>query len=189
MRRSKIFAAVSVLLCALATTSADVRQEIHFPDLPGYQTLECDFHSHTVFSDGSVWPTVRINEAWREGLDTIAIRGVEPLLRTTDDRDIFERVPVDEQQVGICAFLDNTYLAFGIRIVDLAAELEDFTVHRGQGLEPVVVSKEVGAQPDLVERLFLVYLLIRTHEIILVTQFRSVLFHVLHVVFKGRLRL
>ena len=73
MRRSKILAAVSVLSCVLATASADVRQEIHFPDLPGYQTLRCDFHSHTVFSDGSVWPTVRIKEAWREGLDAIAI--------------------------------------------------------------------------------------------------------------------
>jgi hypothetical protein len=28
---------------------------------------------HTVFSDGSVWPTVRIDEAFRDGLDAIAI--------------------------------------------------------------------------------------------------------------------
>jgi hypothetical protein len=28
---------------------------------------------HTVFSDGEVWPTTRVNEAWREGLDAIAI--------------------------------------------------------------------------------------------------------------------
>ena len=28
---------------------------------------------HTVFSDGTVWPTVRIEEAWAEGLDAIAI--------------------------------------------------------------------------------------------------------------------
>jgi hypothetical protein len=28
---------------------------------------------HTVFSDGAVWPTVRVDEAWREGLDAIAI--------------------------------------------------------------------------------------------------------------------
>ncbi len=28
---------------------------------------------HTVFSDGEVWPTVRIEEAWREGLDAISI--------------------------------------------------------------------------------------------------------------------
>ena len=28
---------------------------------------------HTVFSDGQVWPTVRIDEAWRDGLDAISI--------------------------------------------------------------------------------------------------------------------
>ncbi|MBN2001663.1 histidinol-phosphatase [candidate division KSB1 bacterium] len=43
------------------------------PDIPGYRTLCCDFHMHTVFSDGSVWPTVRVEEAWQEGLDAIAI--------------------------------------------------------------------------------------------------------------------
>lgn len=45
----------------------------YFPDVPGYRTLVCDFHTHTVFSDGLVWPTVRIDEAWREGLDAIAL--------------------------------------------------------------------------------------------------------------------
>ncbi len=45
----------------------------YFPDVPGYQTLICDFHMHTVFSDGLVWPTVRIDEAQREGLDAIAL--------------------------------------------------------------------------------------------------------------------
>ena len=43
------------------------------PDLKGYVTLKCDLHMHTVFSDGKVWPTVRVDEAYREGLDAIAI--------------------------------------------------------------------------------------------------------------------
>ena len=50
-----------------------VRKEIQIPDIPGYQTLKCDFHMHTIFSDGSVWPTIRVQEAWEEGLDAIAI--------------------------------------------------------------------------------------------------------------------
>ena len=50
-----------------------VRQEVKFPDILGYKTLACDFHTHTVFSDGYVWPTVRSEEAWRNGLDAIAI--------------------------------------------------------------------------------------------------------------------
>ena len=49
------------------------RTEIQIPDILGYKTLKCDFHIHTVFSDGNVWPTVRAEEAWREGLDAISI--------------------------------------------------------------------------------------------------------------------
>ena len=49
------------------------RTEVRIPDILGYRTLKCDFHIHTVFSDGSVWPDVRSEEAWREGLDAIAI--------------------------------------------------------------------------------------------------------------------
>jgi hypothetical protein len=49
------------------------RRALNMPDIPGYVTLKCDFHSHTVFSDGSVWPTQRVGEAWRDGLDALAI--------------------------------------------------------------------------------------------------------------------
>ncbi len=49
------------------------RKIVNLPDLPGYVTLKCDLHMHTVFSDGNVWPTVRIDEALRDGLDAIAI--------------------------------------------------------------------------------------------------------------------
>ena len=56
-----------------AISQIRVRDEIVFPDIPGYVTLKCDFHMHTVFSDGNVWPTVRPEEAWREGYDAISI--------------------------------------------------------------------------------------------------------------------
>ena len=52
---------------------ANVRTEISIPGFDGYQTLKCDFHTHTVFSDGYVWPTMRVEEAWQEGLDALAI--------------------------------------------------------------------------------------------------------------------
>lgn len=48
-------------------------KKIHIPDIPGYLTLKGDFHLHTVFSDGHVWPTFRVHEAVRDGLDVIAI--------------------------------------------------------------------------------------------------------------------
>jgi hypothetical protein len=49
------------------------RNIIQIPGFEGYQTLKCDFHMHTVFSDGQVWPTVRLQEVWQEGLDVMAI--------------------------------------------------------------------------------------------------------------------
>ena len=53
--------------------SVDSRKELVLPDIPGYKTLKCDFHMHTVFSDGIVWPEYRVEEAWHEGLDAISI--------------------------------------------------------------------------------------------------------------------
>ena len=50
-----------------------VRTEPKIPDISGYITLKCDFHIHTVFSDGTVWPHIRSDEAWREGLDAFSI--------------------------------------------------------------------------------------------------------------------
>jgi predicted metal-dependent phosphoesterase TrpH len=46
---------------------------IEFPDIPGYVTLKCDLHMHTVLSDGSVWADIRVQEALRDGLDAISI--------------------------------------------------------------------------------------------------------------------
>lgn len=62
-----------ILLVSLCFAQLNTRAEINIPDIPGYATLKCDFHAHTVFSDGEVWPTVRIEEAWLQGLDGVAI--------------------------------------------------------------------------------------------------------------------
>lgn len=54
--------------------NAQVKKDsLSLPDIPGYITLKCDFHMHTVFSDGHVWPTFRVNEAERDGLDVISL--------------------------------------------------------------------------------------------------------------------
>ena len=81
--------AVCLLLAASLSASAQLRNAdvyemtelnqgafrnvVTIPGFDGYQTLKCDFHIHTVFSDGSVWPDIRVEEAWQEGLDAIAI--------------------------------------------------------------------------------------------------------------------
>ncbi|MHC4518102.1 MAG: Sb-PDE family phosphodiesterase [Planctomycetota bacterium] len=72
-RSRVVLLSLAVFLFMAAGLWAQVRQEIQIPDILGYKTLKCDFHMHTVFSDGSVWPTVRVDEAWREGLDVISI--------------------------------------------------------------------------------------------------------------------
>jgi hypothetical protein len=53
-------------------------RSIHFPDInaggmANYRTLVCDFHQHTVFSDGSVWPDIRVQEAVRDSIDAISL--------------------------------------------------------------------------------------------------------------------
>ena len=54
--------------------SAQVRQTpFRFPDAGEYKVLKADFHLHTVFSDGMVWPTARVEEAYAEDLDVIAL--------------------------------------------------------------------------------------------------------------------
>ncbi len=48
-------------------------RKITFPDIPGYKTLKCDFHQHAIFSDGEVYPSIRVKESIKDGLDAISI--------------------------------------------------------------------------------------------------------------------
>ncbi len=73
LRSRLVVLGLLVLLLPASIVVAQVRRGIHIPDIIRYKTLKCDFHMHTVFSDGLVWPTVRVDEAWQEGLDAIAI--------------------------------------------------------------------------------------------------------------------
>ena len=73
MKATAQWVAIGWVAMLAAATSALERQEIRLPNVAGYQTLKCDFHMHSVFSDGGVWPTWRVDEAWRDGLDAIAL--------------------------------------------------------------------------------------------------------------------
>lgn len=65
---------VLLVLCLPATARPQAAgREISFPDIPGFETLLCDLHIHTVFSDGSVWPDIRVREALLDGLDAISL--------------------------------------------------------------------------------------------------------------------
>ena len=58
---------------AISSVSLAQNSQVIIPDIPGFYTLKGDFHMHTVFSDGHVWPTFRVNEAIRDDLDVISI--------------------------------------------------------------------------------------------------------------------
>ena len=60
-------------VCIALPLFSQGKGKIVIPDLKGYKTLQCDFHMHSIFSDGTVWPTVRVDEALREGLDAISL--------------------------------------------------------------------------------------------------------------------
>lgn len=49
------------------------RTVINFPDTEEFKVFTVDLHTHSAFSDGHVWPNVRVAEAEREGIDLIAI--------------------------------------------------------------------------------------------------------------------
>jgi len=51
----------------------DESRKISFPDTAEYKTLVFDPHTHSVFSDGHVWPKIRVGEALRDGLDAMAV--------------------------------------------------------------------------------------------------------------------
>ena len=46
---------------------------IDFPDTDKYKVVVADLHTHSVFSDGAVWPNVRVEEAVRDGIDIMAV--------------------------------------------------------------------------------------------------------------------
>jgi 3',5'-nucleoside bisphosphate phosphatase len=51
----------------------ETSRSIVFPDTATHRTLVTDLHTHSVFSDGHVWPTMRVAEAERDGLDAFAV--------------------------------------------------------------------------------------------------------------------
>ena len=74
--RSRLAIRMQVLsFAALAAAIPAVAQEraIEFPDVDGYGTFAVDLHTHSVFSDGVVWPIIRMQESERDGLALMAV--------------------------------------------------------------------------------------------------------------------
>ena len=86
MKQSK-FLLIAIAIFALTTSAMaqkknDVtmsvhtgkhRQEIYIPQVMGYNVYKADLHTHTIYSDGNITPSLRVREAWSDGLDILAI--------------------------------------------------------------------------------------------------------------------
>ena len=70
MKHSLLFALSAVLLCPV---TLEAQNRIVIPDTDEYQILTGDMHVHTIFSDGSVWPATRVEEAYSEGVEVICM--------------------------------------------------------------------------------------------------------------------
>ena len=60
-----------LLLFSLINYGQGVKTFFESPD--GKFFISADLHIHTVFSDGSVWPTIRVDEALRDSIDLISL--------------------------------------------------------------------------------------------------------------------
>lgn len=49
------------------------RHEVILPEVNGYHIYKADLHVHTIYSDADVTPELRVQEAWFDGLDIMAI--------------------------------------------------------------------------------------------------------------------
>jgi 3',5'-nucleoside bisphosphate phosphatase len=65
--------ALAALVQMTHLSAQQSRRLLPVPDIPGHVTIKADFHLHSVFSDGEVWPTVHVREAWRDGLDAVSL--------------------------------------------------------------------------------------------------------------------
>lgn len=60
-------------LAQVTKVATDVRTVSAFPRVGSYQVLACDFHMHTVHSDGKLTSRERVIEAYNYGYDAIAV--------------------------------------------------------------------------------------------------------------------
>lgn len=75
MRSSVRYVSIAAagLASGLSLVAQPARRPLPVPDILGFVTIKADFHLHSVFSDGEVWPTVHVREAWRDGLDAVSL--------------------------------------------------------------------------------------------------------------------
>ena len=96
------------------------RTEIFLPMVNGYNVYKADLHTHTLYSDGSVMPSFRVQEAWRQGLDIIAITDHLESRRTEEVMvKYLEKYISDEYPEAVNTFIALEPTPVGSIMVDL----------------------------------------------------------------------
>ena len=76
-------------------------RKIDIPDIDGYTTLKVDLHMHTFYSDGDVSPRLRVQEAFVEGLDAIAITDHQPCFGRPEGWDYDQTYPIAAKEAAL----------------------------------------------------------------------------------------
>ena len=83
---------VTTLLLILIVLNINAQNRKEFFKSPkGVFLISSDLHIHSVFSDGEVWPSIRIKEARRDGLDLISLTEHLEYLSYKNDMNITDR--------------------------------------------------------------------------------------------------
>ena len=80
MNKSYLLTLISVIFFNITFADGKIEsyksgldRTMSFPDTKEYLTISTDLHTHSVFSDGHVWPNIRVAEAEKDGIDVLAI--------------------------------------------------------------------------------------------------------------------
>ena len=80
MNKSYLLTLISVIFFNITFADGKIEsyksgldRTMSFPNTKEYLTISTDLHTHSVFSDGHVWPNIRVAEARKDNIDVLAI--------------------------------------------------------------------------------------------------------------------
>ena len=83
---------ITTILLMLLVFNINAQKRKEFLKIPkGKFLISSDLHIHSVFSDGEVWPSIRIKEARKDGLDLISLTEHLEYLSYKNDMNITDR--------------------------------------------------------------------------------------------------
>ena len=94
LTRPGLFAISAFALLLVCAGGAQAAERFDFPDVGPYQVLRCDFHMHTIISDGRLTGRERVEEAKKLGYDVIAITDHGQLLAYRSAKYVGDQIGV-----------------------------------------------------------------------------------------------